>query len=78
VLDALLTIMGLSPAIYEPLHEKEPASGAFIPGRAALCRVKGTPVAILGEINPIVLDEFSIRTPVSAMELDINAIHELR
>lgn len=78
VLDALLSVMGCSPATYEPLNEKEPTFGAFIPGRAALCRFKGTPVAILGEIHPIVLDEFSIRTPVSVMEIDISAIHELR
>ncbi|MFQ5474544.1 MAG: phenylalanine--tRNA ligase subunit beta [Candidatus Nanoarchaeia archaeon] len=51
---------------------------SFIPGRAAKVVVNNKEIGVIGEIHPQVLENFSIETPVAALELDISALFALR
>ncbi|MEK6960019.1 MAG: phenylalanine--tRNA ligase subunit beta [Nanoarchaeota archaeon] len=81
-LDTIFSMLGVGPVTYEPLDLKEAQYGglseAFSPGRSAVCRVKGAVVAVLGEVNPSVLDKFEVRMPAAAFELDLSELHDLR
>jgi phenylalanyl-tRNA synthetase beta chain len=49
-------------------------SQIYIPGRAAQIRVGKTEVGSIGEITPSLLEEIGLRVPVSAFELNLDAI----
>ncbi|WP_428770046.1 phenylalanine--tRNA ligase subunit beta [Treponema sp. HNW] len=49
----------------------------FIPGRQARLIVKGKPVGIFGELHPAVLENWDIRVPCTAGELDLEALGTL-
>jgi phenylalanyl-tRNA synthetase beta chain len=49
----------------------------FIPGRRASILFGKAEVGFLGEVNPAVLENFSIQMPTAALELDIGKIYEL-
>ncbi|RLF10754.1 MAG: phenylalanine--tRNA ligase subunit beta [Thermoprotei archaeon] len=51
---------------------------SFIKGRVAWLVVKGSKVALLGEINPAVLSSFRLENPVAAFELDVSKLLELK
>jgi phenylalanyl-tRNA synthetase beta chain len=46
----------------------------FIPGRCASIVLGRKTIGLLGEIHPSVLENFDIKTPVSAFELDVEAM----
>lgn len=49
----------------------------FIPGRAALIVRKGAPVGVFGEFHPELLDNWDIKSPCSAAEIDLDLLlHE--
>ncbi len=48
-----------------------------IPGRAAVVRLAGEPVAHLGEIHPSVLAETGVPVPVAWAEVDLSALAPL-
>jgi phenylalanyl-tRNA synthetase beta chain len=47
---------------------------SFIQGRAAVIRIGGVEVAILGEIYPAVLKNFELENPVAAFEMNLSEI----
>lgn len=49
---------------------------SFIPGRAARLTIKGREIAIFGEININVLDNWGIEMPIAACEFNLNWIFE--
>lgn len=46
----------------------------FIPGRAAVIRYNGINAGILGEVHPLVLENWGVQMPVTACELDLDLI----
>jgi phenylalanyl-tRNA synthetase beta chain len=48
--------------------------GCFIPGRAAKVLVKGKEIGFVGEVNPKVLNNFSLLVPVAACEINLSLI----
>jgi len=69
-LDAFLTNLGIEWRIRETRHP------SFIGGRAGIIATRGTKVGIVGEINPKVLAEWKLETPVAAFELNMKKIVE--
>jgi len=53
---------------------KETVNETFIRGRVGEIIVRGKPIGIIGEISPIVLKNFDVDVPVSAIEIDLNKI----
>ena len=51
---------------------------SFISGRTGRVSCKGKEVAYIGEINPQVLDNFALETPVAALELNLTDLFELK
>lgn len=49
---------------------------SFIPGRVARVKVNNKKVAYIGELSPIVLDNFSLEMPVCAFELNLTELFE--
>ncbi|MGI5172846.1 phenylalanine--tRNA ligase subunit beta [Treponema sp. OMZ 840] len=56
---------------------EEASDPRFIPGRQARLIVKGKPVGIFGELHPAVLENWDIRVPCTAGELDLEALGTL-
>lgn len=56
---------------YELVQEKH---GSFIEGRAGKIIVEGKEVGIIGEINPVVLENFGLEMPVAGFEIDLEQI----
>ena len=50
---------------------------SFIKGRCGRVKVKNKKIAYIGEINPLVLENFGIEMPVVAFELNLTELHEL-
>src|SRR3989338_7882436 len=67
----LLSLLGLP---YEIEEEEHPS---FIPGRVGRVKVKGKKVAYIGELHPIVLQNFGIEMPVSGFEINLTEIFGL-
>ncbi|RLG21632.1 phenylalanine--tRNA ligase subunit beta [Candidatus Micrarchaeota archaeon] len=53
------------------VEEKDPA---FIGGRCAAILLDGKKIGVMGEIHPLVLNNFDIELPVSALEIDIKPL----
>ncbi len=70
VLEYLLKCFGLHCDIEEAEH------GSFIEGRCARAIVKGKKVAYLGEISPVVLENWGLEMPVAALELNLSELFE--
>jgi phenylalanyl-tRNA synthetase beta chain len=66
------TICNALGAAYELEKVEHPS---FIQGRAANLMINKKKVGIMGEISPGVITNFRIPMPVSAMELDLKALH---
>ena len=60
------------------LETKPSSHGSFIPGRCGAVFLPGSrePIGIFGEINPKVLLNLELNNPVSAFEIDVQAISE--
>ena len=55
---------------------RETDCSSFIPGRCGRVSVNGKDVAYIGEINPEVLANWDMQTPVSAFELNLTDLFE--
>jgi len=71
VMDSLLTTLGIDYSIRDIAHS------SFIPGRTASITVKGKKIAELGEIHPLVLENFNINMPVASFELNLTELFKL-
>ncbi len=67
-LDYLMRMLNIKYEIKEKGHP------SFIEGRCGKVIIEGKEAGFLGEINPKVLENFELLSPVAAMELDINGI----
>ena len=71
VLDALLTSLSIQYEVEETEH------GSFINGRAGKITVEGREVGLIGEIHPQVLENWRLRNPASAIEINLDEIRML-
>jgi len=71
VLDALLTSLSIQYEIEETEH------GSFIDGRAGKITAEGREVGLIGEIHPQVLENWRLRNPASAIEINLDEIRML-
>ncbi|MCF7862042.1 phenylalanine--tRNA ligase subunit beta [Candidatus Woesearchaeota archaeon] len=71
VMDYIFSNLGKEYSISETEH------GSFIEGRVGRVSYKGKDLAYMGEINPIVLDNFEIQMPVAALELNLTELFKL-
>ncbi len=53
---------------------KETAHPSFIEGRVGAAMVGGTPVGVLGEVHPRVLESWKLENPVAAFEISVHKI----
>ena len=67
-LDYIMRCLGLHLE-FEELNHK-----SFIDGRCARALLKGRQIAILGEISPLVIENWKIEMPVAAMEIDLSEL----
>ncbi len=72
ILEHFLNEMGISEYEF-----KATATAGYHPGRNAVIMVKETPVGIIGEVHPLVLENFSIKETVCALELELDEIYKL-
>jgi len=56
---------------------KETEHNSFIEGRVGRISVRGADIAYIGEINPIVLDNFGLDMPVVALEINLTELFRL-
>ncbi len=71
VLDCIMRLLGLHYDIEEAEHS------SFIEGRTGRAIVKGKKVAYLGEISPVVLENWNLEMPVAALELNLSELFEV-
>jgi len=71
ILDYLFRSLGLKYEIKEVEHK------SFIEGRVARVSIDGKNVAYIGEINPRVLINWELETPVTAFELNLTDLFEV-
>ncbi|MBS3107606.1 phenylalanine--tRNA ligase subunit beta [Candidatus Woesearchaeota archaeon] len=72
VLDYVLRSLGISDYTVEDAEHN-----SFISGRVGCVLIKGRKVAYIGEIHPQVLDNFNLKMPVSAFELNLTDLYEI-
>ena len=72
ILDVIFNSLDLTYEIKEAEHP------SFIPGRVGRVYCKGKGVAFIGEMHPIVLDNFSLETPIAALELNLTDLFKLK
>jgi len=77
LLEWFLRALGIDKAEFVSITDDNPNSKSYIPGRAANVVIKGDNVGILGEIHPQVLEGFGITQPVSALEVDLEALFSM-
>lgn len=70
VLDYLMKRLDLEYEIKDVEHD------SFIEGRVGRVSVKGKDVAYIGEIHPVVLENFGLDMPVSCLELNLSELFE--
>jgi phenylalanyl-tRNA synthetase beta chain len=71
ILDSILEFIGVEYTIKETKHN------SFIHGRVANIQIKGKNVGLLGEINPQVLDNWDLKIPICALEINLENLHKL-
>ena len=67
-LDALLRTRGIEITVKETSHP------SFLKGRVGVVIYEGTPIGVIGETNPKVLENFGLITPVAAFEINIEKL----
>ncbi len=72
ILDLIFNSLDLKYEIKEAEHP------SFIPGRVGRVYCKGKGVAFIGEIHPKVLNNFTLETPISALELNLTDLFKLK
>lgn len=70
-LDYIMHSLGVEYSVQEVKHP------SFAEGRTARLSVAGKEIAFVGEINPAVLDNFGLKVPVAAFELNLSELFEL-
>ena len=70
-LDVLFSLIDLKYEIKEEEHS------SFISGRCGKIFGNEKEIGVIGEINPLVLNNFGIEVPCSGFELDVNAIFKI-
>lgn len=71
VFDVIMNTLDLKYTSKETEHD------SFIPGRVARISVKNKDIAYVGEINPEVIENFGLKFPVSAFELNLTELFKL-
>jgi len=71
ILDYLFRNLGLKYEITEAEHN------SFIEGRLGRAIANGEKIAYIGEMNPIVLQNWAIEVPVAAFELNLTELYEI-
>jgi len=69
--DYLMRMIGLKYKSLPTSHE------SFIPGRVARISVNGKDIAYIGEISPLVLQNWELAIPVSVFELNLTDLFDL-
>jgi len=72
ILDVIFNSLDLNYEIKETGHD------SFISGRVGRISCKGKEVAYIGEMNPSVLNNFTLETPVAALELNLTDLFSLK
>ena len=72
ILDVIFNSLDLKYEIKETEHD------SFISGRVGRVSCKGKEIAYIGEINPQVIDNFTLETPIAALELNLTDLFELK
>jgi len=70
ILDSFIVNLGTKVEIEETRHN------SFIEGRVGKILMKDIEIGVLGELNPIVLENWNLTVPVSALEMKITTIAE--
>ncbi|MBI5871567.1 phenylalanine--tRNA ligase subunit beta [archaeon] len=68
-LERILKSLGLKYSIHETSHN------SFIPGRVAGVKLGNKNIGILGEVHPGVLENFGLKMPAAAFEIDAGALY---
>jgi len=71
-LDALLRNLGLSCNVKETEHR------SFIEGRVGKVMVNDEVIGLIGEVHPIVLENWGLENPAATFELDLNKIFGIK
>jgi len=72
IMDYLLRSLDLNYNIEEVEHK------SFIPGRVGRIIVKGKKIGYIGEIHPKVISNFGLKFPVSAFEINLSELFEVK
>ncbi|MFH0936401.1 MAG: phenylalanine--tRNA ligase subunit beta [Candidatus Woesearchaeota archaeon] len=72
ILDSLLNSLQLKYTIEETEHS------SFIPGRVARISINKEKIAYIGEIHPLILSNFTLETPISALELNLTELYKTK
>ncbi|MEK6531806.1 MAG: phenylalanine--tRNA ligase subunit beta [Deltaproteobacteria bacterium] len=62
---------------FRPPLKESPLSVAFHPGKSAAITLSGVPAGTLGELHPDILQEYGLKNPAYAFEMDLEAISSL-
>ena len=68
VLDALMNALGLGFEVKSAVHK------SFIDGRVGRVSCEGKNIAYIGEINPIVLENYELKMPIAALEINMTEL----
>lgn len=71
IVDYLFSMIDIDYEVFETEHS------SFIPGRVGRINVEGKDVCYIGEISPLVLDNFELDFPVCAFELNLTELYYL-
>ncbi len=72
IMEDLLQELGISDYEF-----KETQNPSYHPGRTASLEVKGQEIAVIGELHPLVLENYDIKERASALELDVEKLFTL-
>jgi phenylalanyl-tRNA synthetase beta chain len=71
ILETLANALDIKYSLEQSEHQ------SFIAGRAANIIVNKKNIGIIGEINPEVISNFGVQMPIAAIELDLEAMHDI-
>lgn len=72
LVEDLLQQLGVSEFNFTPFEDS-----SYHPGRTAIITAQGRDIGIIGEIHPLVLQDYNIRQRACAFELDMQSLFEL-
>ncbi|MCU0852653.1 MAG: phenylalanine--tRNA ligase subunit beta [Thermoplasmata archaeon] len=72
VVQSVISGMGFTPEIMQGSHP------AFVSGRCAELHVGGKRIGVFGEVTPATIEAFELRYPVTALEIDLEALFAMR